>query len=108
MKPAAAFEEVKKLGLVIEEIPRTVVDRVVWVLGEKFEVDDLYETLMELKRSSSSTTITSPKMERMLKSVGIIDGTSRSWGTSIVSQKRLEEFIDLVRGAYDVKKEKAA
>lgn len=93
------FEEVKRVGLIVEETQRVVTDRSVYILGEKFDAEDLYVTMMNVEDSPSSTVITSERMAKAMENLGIIKGTSYSWGTNIKNEKKLREFLDMLRKA---------
>jgi hypothetical protein len=94
------FDEVQKVGLVVDIVPKTVYTRYVWVLGEKFDAEDLYETLTEVRDSPSSTHMTGDRMVKAMINIGVIKSTSGTWGTNYDGCKtRLTAFISMLRQA---------
>ena len=99
-----SFAEVEKVGLVVETVPRTVYDRFVWIMGEKFDADDLEETLSEVQAGPIYTHMTDARMVRAMTAIGVISGSSPSWGTSIPEnggKERLEKFLTMLHKALD-------
>ncbi|RYE75226.1 MAG: hypothetical protein EOO74_10350 [Myxococcales bacterium] len=102
------FDEVQKLGLVVETVPRVVHDQFIYILGHKLDAEDLLETLIEVKSDPSGTYLNDPKMVDTLKAIGVITGTSGSWGTSIDERggkERLSQLIAMLRDALKASEE---
>lgn len=99
MDQEAAFREVQRLGLEVETTERVVKDRWVWILGTKLDADDLYECLQEVQDNGSHIHLSDETMVEVLKEIGVISGTSRSWGTHIESQEKLDQLLTMVREA---------
>lgn len=94
------FDEVQKVGLIVDVVPKTVYTRYIWVLGEKFDAEDLYETLTEVLHDPSSTHMNSERMVKAMINIGVIKSTSGSWGTSYDGCKtRLVAFIGMLKKA---------
>jgi hypothetical protein len=91
------FEEVRQVGLEVEIQERTVFDRFVWTLGEKFDAEDMYNTLQEVKGDPGGTVITDHRMVEALINIGVINSTSYSWGTSIGNN--IDAFLEMLREA---------
>lgn len=103
MAKLTPFDEVKSLGLEIETRERIVKEDFVYILGYCFEVNDLSVTLSELKHYASEIFITNDNMLEMLKKLGIVIHSSGSFGTTIKSENKLKELIEMVREAREGK-----
>lgn len=99
MDALAKFDEVVKVGLVVEVVPRTTYDRWVWIMGERFDAEDLYETMHAVSEDASGTHITDSRIVRAMTEIGIISGTSGSWGTTVKSEARLNQFLGMLEKA---------
>lgn len=66
---AKAFAEVEKLGMIVEITERVVKDRWVWILGSKFDAEDMYETLSEVLYYPSGTVMTEDQRENCEKNL---------------------------------------
>lgn len=93
------FAEVQALGLSIEERPRTVVDKFVYVLGYKLNATDLFETLHEVKAHASGIHMTNPTEVEAMKLIGVIESTSGSWGTT--KGPNFDSFMTMLDEAID-------
>jgi hypothetical protein len=87
-----SFQAMKQHGLIASEESRVVTEVFVWILGEKFEVEDLLDLLYSLETYASQYYITCPRSLAMLKNLGIVSSSSPSWGTRIENAERLREL----------------
>jgi hypothetical protein len=101
MDTNATFAEVEKIGLEVVITERTVKDRWVYILGEKFDAEDLYETLSAIDCNHSRTYVTCSRMVQMLKDIGIISGSSASWGTTVTDEDHLNQILNMLETALE-------
>ena len=87
------LDEVLKIGLVVERRARVVIDKFIYILGEKFNSEDMYETLSEVKYSPGGTYMNDERMVNVLKGIGVIKSTSSSWGTSYDDELLISFFL---------------
>ena len=78
---------------------RVVEDHHITILGEKFELEDLYETLVSVK--CDSIEITNREMVKVLKELGVIasNGSNRGgWGAR--AGENYDAFLTYIKGLY--------